>query len=374
MFRRGDFIAALMFGAAAFVAGTAAAAVEGPVQAELPEDDAALVEEELIEEPDQTPIQMMTWLDADADRVALVTALPSDDIAKGQSALIELGRVAFRSPTLFGGYALELGLSCNACHPAGRAETHFSLPPLSPRPGRIDVSHSLFSNTGDDLSDNPRPISDLTQAQSPFGTIEPIDDLTSYISKVIVDDFSGPEPDALILNALSAYVTALKQSTPLQPSPYADESTDKQYVRYMIDAITRATLIGQRTIEEKQAGASTFVVTALRAEIGLVHERLDPADPARPLLAAHASNLTKVSDLIDAQDWFNAARELRAIHLALSEDLTPLLSRPDLTYFNQEWLAGAIDPSLREPLEEEKEADLEETAISDEGDAPSVTQ
>lgn len=364
MYRWGATIAALLVSATAYAEGPVQA--EAPVQAELPDTDALVLEDDnTAAGPNPTPLAMMRWLDPNADQIARVTTRPADDIARGQSAMIELGRVAFRSPALFGGYAAEVGLSCNACHPAGRAEAQFSLPPLSPRAGQVDVSHGLFSTLGDDLRDNPRPITDLTQAARPFGTVAPMDDLPAYIEKVITTDFAGPTPDPLILSGLAAYVMALKQSPPRLPSPYADEAPDKQYARYLIDAVNRAVAIGQRTISEEQQGPSLFVLTALRAEIGLIHERLDPEDPARDLLAAHAVALRSVDEFILSLDWFNAARTLRTTHRALSEDLTPILSRADLTYFNQVWLAGAIDPSLREPLEDDETADQAQATKSE---------
>lgn len=352
----GVIVTALLFSANALTEGQAA---DGLVQAELPDTvapDDALESDEPIGNP--TPLRMMHWLDPDQDRAAHVTQLPSQDIRKGISALTELGRVAFRAPAMMGGYAAELGLSCNACHPAGKRETLFKLPPLSPRMGQVDISHALFGPDGDDRQDNPRPIRDLTQATGPYGTINPTDDLRTYIEAKLTDNFSGQSPDPLVLDALTAYVHALKDGTN-ETSPYAHESPDKQMVRHYLDAIARAFFVGDQTISERQVGASLMVIDAIRAEVGRLHERLDPEDPARPLLAKHAASLSVIANQITTADWLGAARQLQRIRLALSEDTTPILSRADLTYFNYDWLAGAIDPSLREPLEEDTALDAD---------------
>ena len=123
------------------------------------------------------------------------------------SYLVSLGRLAFRSPLILGGNARRLGLSCNICHPGGAVNTKFFFQTVSDHPGNIDVSHQLWSPTGDDGFANSINIPSLRgiRRTAPYGRDGRTSSLTEFTRNVIVNEFSGREPDRLITEALVAY-------------------------------------------------------------------------------------------------------------------------------------------------------------------------
>lgn len=123
------------------------------------------------------------------------------------SYLVNLGRLAFRSPLTLGGNARRLGLSCNTCHPGGAVNTEFFFQTVSDRPGNIDVSHRLWNPVGDDGFINPVNIPSLRGIRwtAPYGRDGRISSLDEFTRNVIVNEFAGREPDPLIVDALVAY-------------------------------------------------------------------------------------------------------------------------------------------------------------------------
>jgi hypothetical protein len=87
-------------------------------------------------------------------------ATPAECIAT-RTRETEIGRALFRSPTLLGGPAARLGLSCNACHNNGRANARFMLPELTDRMGAADVTSEWASHVRGDGVMNPVNIPDL---------------------------------------------------------------------------------------------------------------------------------------------------------------------------------------------------------------------
>ena len=123
------------------------------------------------------------------------------------SYLVNLGRLAFRSPLILGGNARRLGLSCNICHPGGAVNTNFFFQTVSDHPGNIDVSHRLWNPTGDDGFANSINIPSLRGIRwtAPYGRDGRISSLNEFTRNVIVNEFAGREPDRLIIEALVAY-------------------------------------------------------------------------------------------------------------------------------------------------------------------------
>ncbi|MEX0645921.1 MAG: hypothetical protein WD076_11455, partial [Parvularculaceae bacterium] len=119
------------------------------------------------------------WTAANTDLVAFLAASPGECLRKAEDAetryRVEIGRVAFRSPLLFGGQAARAGLSCNSCHRDGRDNPDFYLEGLSSAPGTADVTSSLMSKVREDGAFNPAPIPSLVgvAAKARFGTVAP---------------------------------------------------------------------------------------------------------------------------------------------------------------------------------------------------------
>ncbi len=133
-----------------------------------------------------------------------------------ESFYVTYGRLLFRSPELLGTRAREVGVSCDACHTNGGANTSFFISGISDRPGNVDASHRFWNRRADDGRHNPVNIPSLRGVRwsSPYGRDGRIVSLRDFTRMVIVTEFAGPEPDALTLDALTAYLNALALPAP----------------------------------------------------------------------------------------------------------------------------------------------------------------
>src|SRR3546814_392190 len=115
----------------------------------------------------------LDWLPPGSLSVEALSTRPAEDLDGGaaQSFFVEYGRLAFRSPDILGGTARKAGISCQACHSNGHANTAFFVPGLSDRPGRIDVSHAFWNLRNEDSRANPITIPSLrgVAAKARFG-------------------------------------------------------------------------------------------------------------------------------------------------------------------------------------------------------------
>ena len=305
--------------------------------------------------PAPPQITELGWLAKSPDPVARVTRARARDVPRNLSAMVELGRLAFRYPGTLGGYAARQGLSCNVCHPAGQAQTSFELKPYSGRPGHIDITNALFSPLGEDGLHNPVKIPDLRKARAPFGTIQPLDELEPFINRVVRVEFGGTYAHPLILSALTAYVHALKA-----PQTAGAKSTDaalrkaghaEQMIRLAFEDLDRAMGVVAAAIAAEDAPLTQFAVAATRSELGRIYERLDPLDPSRASLSLLSEQLREISNAM-GRDNLRAARGfVELVYEQLVIEREEVLSRADLTYYNEDYLRAALSPSKPHPLD-----------------------
>ena len=220
------------------------------------------------------PIQALRWLAPGADRARLLAAEPAEclqvpaDPALARS--VEIGRAAFRTPTLLGGQAARAGLSCESCHRAGRGNEAFQFPGVSGPPGTADVTSSLFSSHRGDGTDNPLPIPDLAGPREAL-KVAP-SDVPAFVRGLIVEEFDGPEPPAAVLAGVADYVRAL--------SPTACPATDERPVTVaaLMDEVRRA-LAAARTAPDPATAAA--MVAAARARLPQASARTGSSRTAR---------------------------------------------------------------------------------------------
>jgi hypothetical protein len=122
--------------------------------------------------------------------------------------MVVLGDVAFSSPKVLGGVARQSGISCGTCHVNGAANSQFYIPGLSTRHGNFDTTSSVFNPKTDDSVLDPLTIPSLRGAHllAPYGHDGRTLSLRDFIRNVVVNEFSGPEPSAEVLDALVLYV------------------------------------------------------------------------------------------------------------------------------------------------------------------------
>ena len=125
-----------------------------------------------------------------------------------KSYLVNLGDLAFSSPTLLGGRARQAGISCSTCHVNGASNPKFYLPGLSTRPGNFITTGALFNAKADNRLRNPVTIPSLRGARflAPYGHDGRMSSLSDFIRNVIVNEFAGAEPSPAIVDAIVIYI------------------------------------------------------------------------------------------------------------------------------------------------------------------------
>ena len=173
--------------------------------------------------------RLSEWLAPDATPDNVVRALTeraSEEFSPAFLAteapfLVALGRLAFRSPLIFGSYAARAGLSCDICHSAGGTNADFFVSEVSDRPGNVDVTHGFWRRESEDGLANPINIPSLRGVRwtAPYGRDGRFASLEAFTRNVIVHEFAGDEPPAVIIDALAAYQRALAFPAAAQVGP-----------------------------------------------------------------------------------------------------------------------------------------------------------
>jgi hypothetical protein len=247
-----------------------------------------------------------------------------------ESYLVNLGRLAFRSPLTLGGNARRLGLSCNTCHPSGAVNTKFFFQPVSDQPGNLDVSHRLWNPRGEDGIANPINIPSLRGIRwtAPYGRGGRFWSLAEFIRNVIVNEFAGREPDPLLVDALVAYQREF-DFPPNAKMPAAGQSEAN-----VPDAVNRGASLFQRDCAGCHISSSVYLD-------GRVHDVGTGGYFDTPTLRGLAESAPyfhdgRVADLATVVDHFDQ-------FLGLGYDE---IQRADMTAFLQ--ALGAVDiPPVR---------------------------
>jgi cytochrome c peroxidase len=125
-----------------------------------------------------------------------------------KSYMVDLGDLAFNSPSLLGGAARRAGMSCGTCHVNGAGNPKLYVPGMSTRPGNFDTTGPLFNPKAHNGVLDPVRVPSLRGARflAPYGHDGRIASLRDFVRNVAVNEFSGPEPSPEILDALVAYI------------------------------------------------------------------------------------------------------------------------------------------------------------------------
>ena len=121
---------------------------------------------------------------------------------------IAYGDLAFDSPYIFGEPARSLALSCNTCHNKGTTNPGFFISSLSTAGGGLDASNNFFAPHANNGHFDPVDIPDLRGIRftAPYGRNGRFTSLREFTRNVIVNEFNGPEPDPILMDALIAYM------------------------------------------------------------------------------------------------------------------------------------------------------------------------
>jgi cytochrome c peroxidase len=132
--------------------------------------------------------------------------------------LVAFGDMLFDSPQIFGEPARSLGIACSTCHNRGDINQRFFIPGISPQPGSVDVDGSFFNDRFNDYRNDALDIPSLRGIRftAPYGRDGRFASLRDFTRNVIVNEFNGPEPAPLVLDALVAYMLEFD----FLPAPY----------------------------------------------------------------------------------------------------------------------------------------------------------
>ena len=122
--------------------------------------------------------------------------------------LVAYGNMLFDSPEIFGDPARRLGIACSTCHNRGDVNQRFFINGISPRPGVVDVDGGFFNTKINDHRSDALDIPSLRGLRftAPYGRDGRFSSLRDFTRNVIVNDFKGPEPSPLVLDALVTYM------------------------------------------------------------------------------------------------------------------------------------------------------------------------
>jgi cytochrome c peroxidase len=136
--------------------------------------------------------------------------------------LVAFGDMLFDSPEIFGEPAKSLGVACSTCHNRSDVNQRFFIPGISSRPGTVDVDGSFFNARFNDHRADALDIPSLRGLRftAPYGRDGRVASLRDFTRNVIVNEFGGPEPEPMHLDALVAYM----QEFNFLPAPYLDRS------------------------------------------------------------------------------------------------------------------------------------------------------
>jgi hypothetical protein len=146
----------------------------------------------------------------------------SESFGGQKSYLVNLGDLAFHSPTILGGLARKASVSCSTCHVNGASNPKLFIPGLSTRPGNFDTTGLAFNPKVFNSLLDPIRIPSLRGARNlaPYGHDGRFTSLRDFIRNVIVNEFAGPEPAPVILDAMVVYI----QDIDFLPNPRLDRA------------------------------------------------------------------------------------------------------------------------------------------------------
>ena len=289
------------------------------------------------------PLRAQAWLAPRADLVRVLTTDPPECLSPSADPqvrlAVEIGRAAFRTPTVLGGQAARAGLTCETCHRSGRDNRDFLFPGVSGPPGSADVTSSLFSSHRGDGRDDPVPIPDLSGGHLKVASA----DLPPFVHGLITEEFDGPEPPAAVMAGLVAYVRALS------PSACPRAIAETVSVKRLMSDTRRALAAADALAARGDRPAAVVMVAAARARLFLIDERYAGLARDQRRLRAADRRLAQIAQAL-RDDRPTARRDL-ARWSADSVKLEAALTRREArSLFDPNHLAAALGHRLpRQP-------------------------
>jgi cytochrome c peroxidase len=156
-------------------------------------------------------------------------------VDESETTLIALGDMAFDSPRILGEPARSLGISCNTCHNKSITNPNFFIPGISSRKGSVDVSSSFFAPHANNGLFDPVDIPDLRGIRftAPYARNGRFSSLLEFTRNAIINEFNGPEPDPMIVDAIVAYMNEFE----FLPNPKLNKDGTLNHKRASVAAL-----------------------------------------------------------------------------------------------------------------------------------------
>lgn len=122
-----------------------------------------------------------------------------------------LGEMLFHSTRLLGPRTMQMGVSCNHCHPNGSTSPTVFTEHSYMVPGRMDLTVGYFTPSAENGIFDPHVVPTLRGIRhtSPYQVDGKVAGLRDQIRHVVVNEFGTAEPPPFFLDALTAFVVQL---------------------------------------------------------------------------------------------------------------------------------------------------------------------
>lgn len=272
------------------------------------------------------------WWTAPGHEMLAATKQPSACLSYSETdaKMVYAGQALFNTPALLGGQAAKANISCASCHANGRDNPHFFVQGLSKEPGTADVTSAFFSLARANAVADAAHIPDLAQP----GKISRADNdpaLERFIRTLIVEEFSGKEPNATTLSALAHYVRSIRncEGGGLQSRSVRDQIA-------LIDAAFEGL---QRPSD---AATTQLLIRTVRHQLGLINERYPGARFAAQRQALLNSS-RHLETLCEESDIALRAVALAAWHHDFKADFVPgLIAAERHSLYNERVFSTAL--------------------------------
>ena len=272
------------------------------------------------------------WWTAPGHEMVAATKQPSACLSYSETdaKMVYAGQALFNTPALLGGQAAKANISCASCHANGRDNPHFFVQGLSKEPGTADVTSAFFSLARANAVADAAHIPDLAQP----GKISRADNdpaLERFIRTLIVEEFSGKEPNATTLSALAHYVRSIRncEGGGLQSRSVRDQIA-------LIDAAFEGL---QRPSD---AATTQLLIRTVRHQLGLINERYPGARFAAQRQALLNSS-RHLETLGEESDIALRAVALAAWHDDFKADFVPgLIAAERHSLYNERVFSAAL--------------------------------
>ncbi len=255
--------------------------------------------------------------------------------------IVQAGEALFNSPNMLGGQAAKAGLSCASCHVNGRDNPLFLLAGVSDIPGTADVTSSFFSAARSNRRFDPAMIPDLAMPGK-VSRDSLKNELQPFIRDLIVEEFSGEEPSSASLEALAAYVGAIKTCTS------GEEAIVSRRLNNQLAIINGALVAASKLANKGDPKEAGLLVASARHQLGLVSERYSGAKfkPERALLLKASLDLQHIANTSGSGTNFGQA--LADWQSRFDKGLAKRLFRTEsLSLYNPERLRTLVAPQRK---------------------------